>query len=223
MLDQLDAAYVKMNSVEYVRQRKEMGLGRTRPVSVATLQAQLRPHETLVEFVLDTKASYAIEISRTNLKIQPLPSRAEISKLSRSFVTAIRSGADSKASGQALYKELIEPVMNRDISSLIVIPDGPLHLVPFSALVNAGGGYLSEVNLTAAPSASIYYTLSTTEKAVTARKPFLGVAIKSATESTKTSTRRLAALQICVPGASSRSVSRVRRLQKLPKSSARKA
>ena len=73
VLDQLDAAYVKMNSVEYVRQRKEMGLGRTRPVSAATLQTQLRPHETLVEFVLDTKASYAIEISRTNLKIQPLP------------------------------------------------------------------------------------------------------------------------------------------------------
>jgi CHAT domain-containing protein len=79
--------------------------------------------------------------------------------------------------------------MHRDTSSLIVVPDGPLHLIPFSALVNEGGGYLnSELNLSAAPSATIYYTLSTTEKAVTARKPFLGVAFSPPTESTITST-----------------------------------
>jgi len=40
VLDQLDEAYIQLNPVEYARQRKEMSLARSRPVRVATLQAQ---------------------------------------------------------------------------------------------------------------------------------------------------------------------------------------
>ena len=177
VLDQLDEAYIRMNPVEFARQRKEMGMVRRRPVAVPTLQAQLRPGESLVEYVLDEKASYAIEINHAVLNIKTIAGRAQISQLSRSFVTAIRNGADSRPSGQDLYKKLIEPVVSRDTSSLIVVPDGPLHLIPFSALVNESGGYLnSALDLSAAPSATIYYTLSRTPKSVAARKPFLGVA-----------------------------------------------
>jgi tetratricopeptide (TPR) repeat protein len=60
VLEQLDQAYTQLNPVEYTRQRKEMGLVRRRPVTVAALQAQLRPRENLVEYVLDEKGSYAI-------------------------------------------------------------------------------------------------------------------------------------------------------------------
>ena len=115
-----------------------------------------------------------------------MPARTEISKLSRSFVTAIRNGTDSQPSGRELYKQLIAPVRSQNISSLIIVPDGPLHLVPFSALVNDGGGYLnSELNLSAAPSATIYYTLSRTPRGVAARKPFLGVAFSPPTQSAR--------------------------------------
>ena len=63
------------------------------------------------------------------------------------------------------------------MASLIVVPDGPFHLIPFSALVNKAGGYLSsEVTLSAVPSATIYYTLNKTPRPGVARKPFLGVA-----------------------------------------------
>ena len=65
------------------------GPGPKAPVTVAALQAQFRPRENLVEYVLDEKGSYAIEISRTGLKIQNLPARAQISNASRAFVTAI--------------------------------------------------------------------------------------------------------------------------------------
>ena len=48
--------------------------------------------------------------------------------------------------------------------------------------MNDAGGYLnSELNLSAAPSATIYYTLSRTPRAVAARKPFLGVAFSPPT------------------------------------------
>jgi CHAT domain-containing protein len=186
VLDQLDEAYMQLSPVEYARQRKEMSLVRRRPPSVAALQAQLRPGEALVEYVMDEKGSYAIEISHSGLKIHNLAARTEISRLSRSFVTAIRNGTDSQSSGRELYKQLIAPVRSQDISSLIVVPDGPLHLVPFSALVNEGGGYLnSELNVSAAPSATIYYTLSRTPRGVAARKPFLGVAFSPPTQSAK--------------------------------------
>ena len=186
VLDQLDEAYMQLSPVEYARQRKEMGLVRRRPASVADLQAQLRQGEAIVEYVMDEKASYAIEINRAGLKIHNLPARTEIGNLSRTFVTAIRNGTDSQSSARELYKQLIAPVRSQNISSLIIVPDGPLHLVPFGALVNDAGGYLnSEFNLSAAPSATIYYTLSRTPRAVAARKPFLGVAFSPPSQSSK--------------------------------------
>ena len=69
VLDQLDEAYMQLSPVEYARQRKEMGLVRRRPASVADLQAQLlRQGEAIVEYVMDEKASYAIEINRAGLQ-----------------------------------------------------------------------------------------------------------------------------------------------------------
>jgi CHAT domain-containing protein len=184
VLDQLDEAYMQLSPVEYARQRKEMGLVRRRPASVANVQAQLKLGEALVEYVMDEKASYAIKIDRAGLKIHNLPARTEIGSLSRSFVTAIRNGADFQSSGRELYKQLIAPVRGQNISSLIIVPDGPLHLIPFGALVNDAGGYLnSEFSLSAAPSATIYYTLSRTPRAVAARKPFLGVAFSPSSQS----------------------------------------
>jgi len=186
VLDQLDEAYMQLSPVEYARQRKEMGLVRRRPASVADLQAQLGQGEAIVEYVMDEKVSYAIEINRAGLKIHNLPGRSEIGNISRSFVTAIRNGTDSQSSARQLYKQLIAPVRSPNISSLIIVPDGPLHLVPFGALVNDAGGYLnSELTLSAAPSATIYYTLSRTPRAVAARKPFLGVAFSPPSQSSK--------------------------------------
>ncbi len=185
VLDRLESAYTQMNPVEYAQQRKEMVIAHRRPVSVSMLQSQLRPRESLVEYVLDEKTSFAIEVTRTDLKIHSLPARTQISQLSRSFVTAIRMGADSKSSGKNLYKQLIDPVLAPDVTSLIVVPDGPLHLVPFSALSSQNDEYLnSRLTLTAAPSATIYSTLSKLAPSATARKPFLGVAFSPSTQST---------------------------------------
>ena len=104
VLEQLDQAYIQISPADYAKQRKEMGLVRRRPVSVAELQAQLQPRESLVEYVLEEKGSYAIEIRRAGLKIHNLPPRSQISGIARSFVTAIRSGTDTKSSGEELYK-----------------------------------------------------------------------------------------------------------------------
>ena len=101
--------------------------------------------------------------------------------LSRAFVTAIRSSGDSRATGQELYKQIIKPVLSPDVASLIIVPDGPLHLIPFSALVNEGGGYLSsDLTLSAAPSATVYYTLNRTPNRVSRPQAVPGCCVQSA-------------------------------------------
>ena len=111
--------------------------------------------------------------------------------------------------------------MHRDTSSLIVIPDGPLHLVPFSALVNEARRIpqqRSEPNCSAFR-LDLLHPEHRTEKAVaTGAEASPGVAFSPPAESGQNGQpRRLAGLQICVPGVSSRSVSRVRRLTEAAK------
>jgi CHAT domain-containing protein len=175
-LDQLDRAYMQLRPLELGRQ-KEMALLRRKPVTVQAVQLQLRPEETLIEYVLDERGSHAIRIRRDAIDIRSLPRRSHISALSRSFVTAIRSGNDARDSGQQIYSELVAPMLQAGTDSLIVVPDGPLHLVPFSALRTETGKYLAEtITLSGAPSATIYQMLSATRKAGRISKPFLGVA-----------------------------------------------
>lgn len=72
---------------------------------------------------------------------------------------------------------MLKPLTPGASSSLVVIPDGSLHLVPFGALMDEQGAYVeSRLTVSAAPSATIYYTLRTAAKRATPSKPFLGVA-----------------------------------------------
>ncbi|MGA7408975.1 MAG: hypothetical protein WBW33_00725, partial [Bryobacteraceae bacterium] len=69
VLTQLDNAYDRLSPVEYARNRKEMAMLRRSPVSLPVLQKLLGADEAFVEYVVDTKASYAIEVVRTGLSI----------------------------------------------------------------------------------------------------------------------------------------------------------
>jgi CHAT domain-containing protein len=52
------------------------------------------------------------------------------------------------ALSRKLYQDLINPVLskleNQEINALVIIPDGPLHLLPFGSLLDPGGRYLVE-------------------------------------------------------------------------------
>jgi CHAT domain-containing protein len=191
VLVQLDEAYYRLIPVEYGRVRKEMALRRQPPVSVAAIRRLLGPHESLVEYVFDKEACYALQITQTGLRVHTLPGRAEIGKTAKAFVTAIRNQSDSKASATALYQQVLKPVTPPASSSLVVIPDGSLHLIPFGALVDEQGGYVeSRLTISAAPSATIYYTLRTAAKRATPSKPFLGVAYSASETGQPAATKR---------------------------------
>jgi CHAT domain-containing protein len=175
-LDLLDRAYMQLRPLELGRQ-KETALLRRKPATVQAVQSQLRPEEALIEYVLDERGSHAVLIRRSGLDVRSLPPRSHVSALARSFVTAVRSGNDGHGAGQEIYGELVKPLLEPGIDSLIIVPDGPLHLVPFAALRSQSGKYLAEtITLSAAPSATIYQMLSAARKHEDAPKPFLGVA-----------------------------------------------
>ena len=168
-----------------------MALRRQPPVSVAAIRRLLGPRESLVEYVFDKEACYALQITQTGLRVHVLPGRAEIGRTAKAFVTAIRNQSDSKASASALYQQVLKPVTPPASSSLVVIPDGSLHLIPFGALVDEQGAYVeSRLTISAAPSATIYYTLRTAAKRATPSKPFLGVAYSASETGQPAATKR---------------------------------
>lgn len=173
VLTQLDDAYDRLSPVEYARNRKEMAMLRRPPVSLPVLQKLLSADEAVVEYVVDTKASYAIEVVRTGLSIHTLPGRRELSGSVKNFLTAVKNKRESPSGSRDLYQSLIPPLAPQHLSRLILVPDGPLHLVPFSALINGDGDLLNEhLTLSTAPSATVYVALKTAPQRTAATNLF---------------------------------------------------
>ena len=96
-------------------------------------------------------------------------------------MAGIKAGENEHDKAQALYSTLLSPVFNRDWDSLIVVPDGSLHLLPFQALQNEAGEYVVQrVAISVAPSATVLAALMR-EPDAGASKEFLGVAFSPAT------------------------------------------
>ena len=148
---------------------------------------------------MDTKASYAIEVVRTGLSIHTLPGRPELSGSAKHFLTAVKNKRESPSASRELYQNLIVPLAPQHLSRLILVPDGPLHLVPFSALISGDGDLLNEhLTLSTAPSATVYAALKTAPPRTAADKPFLGVAyspIVAGPDAKEASSRALTALR----------------------------
>jgi CHAT domain-containing protein len=121
---------------------------------------QLGPHQLFVEYVLDRQASYALEVSNRGMRVHQLPSRERIAALTRNYLIAVKAGRDSRTQAQALYSVLIAPLATRGWNSLIIVPDGNLHLIPFEPLQGEMGEYLTQrAKITIAPSATVLATL----------------------------------------------------------------
>ena len=173
----LDEAYTALVPVDYARDRAEVtSVGR--PVTLRAIQNDLRPGEALVEYVLlDEGHSYAIEVTRAQVRVHPLASRREIDTLARKYVKSVRSKEDDSESARALFQLIVAPVLTSRAEVVTVIPDGVLHMVPFSSLLDEKGEYwISSVQIASAPSATVIHHLRTMPQSVVPARPFLGVA-----------------------------------------------
>src|SRR5579883_1153944 len=178
LLAKLEDAYDKLAPIEYKRSRPEMRMARRPPVSIPALQRSLTPGETLVEYVLDNESeSHAIEITSTDVRVHAIPGKAEVTALCQKFVQAIKDQKDASEPGRELLERVVLPAIAGNPSSLIVVPDGALNLVPFAALPDRNGGYLlRSVVVSMAPSATVFEMLRTARRQVQPQRPFLGVA-----------------------------------------------
>jgi CHAT domain-containing protein len=178
LLARLDQTYDQLAAVEYQRSRPEMRMARRPPVSVPALQRSLAPGEVLIEYVLDNDGnSHALEITPTTIRIHPLPKRAEVESLCQNFVRAIKAKANWSEPGRTLFERVVLPVMDTHPASIVIVPDGPLNLVPFASLPDKNGTPLGQFAVvTLAPSATVFEMLRTAKSDRQLPRPFLGVA-----------------------------------------------
>ncbi len=194
VLNQLDQAYDQLGTSQFSQERQEVTVLRRPPVRLSALMRLLKPDQVFVEYVLDRGASYAIEVSRAGMAVHKLPSEDQITRLTKSYLVGIKAGRNEDDKAQALYSILLSPIFNRNWASLIVVPDGSLHLLPFQALESKAGAYLVQrVAVSMAPSATVLAALMREPETGTS-KEFLGVAFSPATSVTfaNASTRGIA-------------------------------
>lgn len=132
----------------------------------AVLRAGLPEDALLLEYVSLPERTLVFAVSRRELKLVVLELRpAEL----RSLVERAREALIARDVDEPLvaaYRALLEPVGDGLLGAhrLVLVPDGPLHDLPFAALIDPQGKLLLETHaLQLAPSASLY--LATTRRA----------------------------------------------------------
>jgi CHAT domain-containing protein len=155
------------------RERENTTLEAPSDLSVEQLQSSLPPDATLIEYFSTGDRLLAAVINRDEITILPvtvLPRVTHILQLLRFQLSKFRMGSEyvrrfedpllraTQSHLESLYGELIAPLRQYcPGKSLIIVPHGPLHFLPFHAL-RSGEEYLSDAfTISYAPSASVFF------------------------------------------------------------------
>ena len=168
-----------LRKIEGVQDESDLRIVDQKPASLDTLQRQLHPEELLIEYVLGASRSYALVVAPERTQLCVLPAADTIEEDLKAYRNRIKKYGYDKALGQKLYRELLGFTSDYPLSkSLIIVADGDLHLLPFSALVDESGKYLVETRaVSTAPSGTVLHLLrDRLETAAANSRPYLGVA-----------------------------------------------
>lgn len=147
-------------------------------VGVEEVRSDLPHGRALVQYWLGDDHAYVFVLTRESFDVLPLPPSAEI----RDRVAALRKAATTLAPASRygppayeLYRVLVAPALasaragGEPVEELIVVADGPLHLIPFEALVTAAPDpaaqfedleyLLRDLSISYAPSATVLASL----------------------------------------------------------------
>ncbi|MEC4851492.1 MAG: tetratricopeptide repeat protein [Jaaginema sp. PMC 1079.18] len=117
-------------------------LTQPQPVTLAQIQQQILDDDTLVlQYALGEERSYLWAITKDSFRSYILPSRSEIEQKARQFhsdnALPRPQRQEEIATAQELNALILQPL--RDYSQkkrLVIVADGALHYIPFSALPN---------------------------------------------------------------------------------------
>ena len=113
------------------------------PISIQQVQASLNQEETFIEYFFGDHHLYTFVLTKDSKEIHIFPISDELIARIEAFRKSIstRTSLNSKTSikkfqqiSYQLYKDLLQP-LDIQTTRLQIIPDGPLHGIPFAALV----------------------------------------------------------------------------------------
>jgi CHAT domain-containing protein/tetratricopeptide (TPR) repeat protein len=143
----------------------QTGAGTDTLTASAIQRMAARHHAVLVEYFIGDSRSWVWAIDAKRVAMASLPGRPAIEGLVRRYreLTATRS-PDAREAAEALRRTLLGPVaaqLGRG-GTLIVVPDGVLHYLPFETLPAPPAHFLAEsFTVSYAPSASVLDDLDT--------------------------------------------------------------
>ena len=174
---------------DLVENERRLGLAWTRgdapnqrlpvqPAALKNVQADLKPDEVLLEYVLDDPKSFCVSITHGTAHVLTLPTgRKRIEELTHQFVDEVHAKRTGLEASKQLFGLLLGSVPEASAANRIIIaPDGMLNLLPFEALRDDTGEYLLKSHVISyVPSGTVLDVLSRVERHERAPKPFLGI------------------------------------------------
>ena len=135
-------------------------------VSMEQVQRSLDPSAVILEYVVADPRSYCLVISRTDARIVALADKQSIEASIAAYLKAVKAKGSAHKEGRALYDELLAPISTAARKeNLVVVRDGPLHLVPFDGFIDSGGRYVAETHTVIyEPSATGFYLLTSQKR-----------------------------------------------------------
>jgi tetratricopeptide (TPR) repeat protein len=148
------------------------------PASLPEVQTRLTGNELLVEYVLAEPTSYALAITRDRISRYELPSKIHIEEEVQQYRGFLQKQVDKLDLAKKIYNDVLGFARSyTDSDSLIIVADGGLHLLPFSALADDSGRYLiEEKRMNLVPSGTVLHLLRGRSSSVPGNRPYLGVA-----------------------------------------------
>lgn len=126
------------------------------PVSLTALQKELPPSDLFIEYVLDDPVSYVLAVTSGTVHRYVLPARAQIEEDSTQYRSEIVKQKSDTELAEKLFRELLGTIPEyKEKRDVIVVPDGKLHLLPFSALADSGQYVLTSHLVSVAPSGTV--------------------------------------------------------------------
>jgi CHAT domain-containing protein len=160
------------------------GLTSIRPVALEDLQRHLKKGELLLEYVLGDRSSYVMAITQRTVNSYSLPGKKDLEARAAQHRKAIGNKATATALGDELFQSLLGVVPEyRKADSVIVVADGGLHLLPFSALWDGKEYVVQSHAVSIAPSATVLDVVGEGQR-IPGSKEFVGVAAWTAEQPT---------------------------------------
>ena len=132
------------------------------PVTADAIAASLPDESTaLLEFIVGNQDGPAtlFVVHRSGLQIYPLETQEALSTQVARFVALLEGGTDAGELASRLGATLLQPALaslGPKVTRLVIVPDGPLHHLPWDALRLADGRQVVEhYSVSVAPSAAV--------------------------------------------------------------------